>query len=395
MTTADSFELDRQVLSLPTNVQFCSRCVMSNQRPRITFDANGVCSACTYTDWRSDQDWGARREEFLRLLDRFRREDGQFDVVVPCSGGKDSSMIAHRLKHEFGMTPLTVTFSPPIYSQIGWENLRRFTDAGFDHLLVTPPGDLNRALTRLGFEVFGDHNEVFDRGQMAAPFQIAAKYGISLVMYGENGEAQYGGSSAYNDIPGLPWHAFEDIYYSDSLDKIVKIANEKGYFPELRLEDLHHYRLPPPATLEKARIEMHWFSYYFPWIPQEHYYYAAQNTGFRANPEGRTEGTYSKYAQLDDLTDGFLYYLMFIKFGFGRATSDASHEVRDGHLTREEAVRLVRKYDGEFPSRHFQTFLDYLGIDEDRFWQVVTHYRQPHLWRRDSKGEWQLRERVQ
>lgn len=387
--------VDPQVLSLPKEVKFCTRCVMSNQRPRISFDENGVCSACRYSDFKKRSvNWNKRNDQFLRLLDRFRSSNGQPDVVVPCSGGKDSSTIAHRLKSEFGMNPLCVTFSPPIYSEIGWKNLRRFINAGFEHLLISPRGDVNRPLTRLCFELFGDHNEIFDRGQMAAPFHAAVKYGIPLVMYGENGEAEYGGSNEFDESPGLPWDAFEKIYFSQRLDEIMDLANRLGYTKNLRIEELIHYRLPNLDLMKKVGVEMHWFGYYHSWIPQENYYYAAQHTGFQANPEGRTEGTYSKYAQLDDLTDGFLYFMMFVKYGFGRATSDAAHEIRDGHLTRDEAVALVRRYDGEFPARHFSEFLEYCDLSEDAFWRTVDRYRQPHVWSKGSDGSWNLRHQV-
>jgi len=387
--------LDPQVLALPKVVRYCCRCVMSNQRPRILFDDEGICSACRFAEFKASSiDWNERHQELCHLLDKFRSTDGSFDVVVPCSGGKDSSTIAHRLKHEFGMNPLCVTFSPPIYSEIGWQNLQSFIKAGFNHILVSPSGAVHRPLTRLCFEVFGDHNEIFDRGQMAAPFRVAMNYGIKLVMYGENGEAEYGGTTDFNLRPSPPWHEFERIYYSQKLDKIVRLAQEKNYLSAVSESDLYHYQLPPIESLRSQGVEMHWFGYYKNWVPQENFYYASEHTGFVANPEGRTEGTYSKYAQLDDATDGFLYYMMFIKYGFGRATSDAAHEVRDGHLTRDEAVLLVRKFDGEFPSRNFEEFLDYCQITEDVFWLTVDRYRQPHIWRKGSNGEWKLRNPV-
>lgn len=394
MTKEIDQTFDRQVLNLPREVLFCTRCVMSNQRPRISFDNQGVCSACRYSEYKKSKvNWTTRRDSFLRLLDRFRKSDENFDVVVPCSGGKDSSTIAHRLKHEYGMNPLCVTFSPPVYSQIGWENLRRFIDSGFEHILISPRGDINRPLTKMCFQLFGDHNEIFDRGQMAAPFHVAVNYGIPLVIYGENGEAEYGGSNSYNELPGLPWKAFEEIYFSQGLDELATIAVRNGYVPRLSEEQLIHYRLPNLDVMKNLGVEMHWFGYYHNWIPQENFYYAAEHTGFLANPEGRTEGTYSKYAQLDDLTDGFLYFMMFIKYGFGRATSDASHEIRDGHISREEGVALVRRYDGEFPARYFKRFLDYCELSEGEFWATVDKYRSPHIWIK-QQGDWKLRAQV-
>jgi N-acetyl sugar amidotransferase len=327
-------------------------------------------------------------------MDQHRSKDGSYDIIVPCSGGKDSSTIAHRLKYEYGMHPLSVTFSPPVYSDIGWKNLRRYIDAGFDHYLVSPGGKMNRALTKLGFILLGDHNEIFDHGQMGAPFQVAVQHNVKLVMYGENGEAEYGGTLKDADKPGRDWEDFQECYYSNSIENLLKIGYEDGYIKEkITDKDLDIYRLPPVEKLRQVGVQMHWFGYYHTWTPQDNYYHAAEHTGFQANPEGRNIGTYSKYAQLDDLTDSFLYYMMFIKFGFGRATSDAAHEVRDGHISREEAVALVHRYDGEFPQHTFKTFLDYVDLTEDEFWQVVDRFRLPHIWEKKN-GEWKLKNRV-
>ena len=102
--------LERQFLELPKEVKFCKKCVMSNQRPRIFFDAEGVCGPCRYTERKklNDIDYSLRKKELELLLDKYRSKNGEYDVVVPCSGGKDSSTIAHKLKHEWGMNPLCV-----------------------------------------------------------------------------------------------------------------------------------------------------------------------------------------------------------------------------------------------------------------------------------------------
>lgn len=129
--------------------------------------------------------------------------------------------------------------------------------------------------------------------------------------------------------------------------------------------------------------------YYKKWDPQENYYYCVENTGFSANSE-RTEGTYSKYASLDDAIDGFHYWLGFIKFGIGRSTSDTAHEIRDGKITRNEGIGLVRKYDGEFPKKNFSQFLEYANLNEDLFWQVVDSWRSDHIWKKKG-NDWCLR----
>jgi N-acetyl sugar amidotransferase len=368
----------------PQQIAFCAHCVMSNQRPRIRFDADGVCSACRYSEKKRATDWAEREEQFRSLLGEYRSKDGSYDVIVPCSGGKDSAMVAHQLKHKYGMHPLTVTYSPFVYTDNGWANLQRFIRSGFDNILFTPRGDAYRRLCRLGFEVMGDPFQPFIYGTKAYPLHAALQYGVPLVMYGENGEVEYGGDDKNEESPthdtdaDLTAHYFSGINPGDWVNF------------DVRQEDLLPFMPPANRPLQALGVRCVFFGYYNKWIPQENYYYCARNTGFQANPDGRSEGTYSKYASLDDRIDGFHYYMGFIKFGIGRATSDAAHEVRDGHITREEAVALVRRYDGEFPRKHFQEFLEYTDVTEARFWEVVDSFRLPHVWSHDG-GEWRLR----
>lgn len=148
--------------------------------------------------------------------------------------------------------------------------------------------------------------------------------------------------------------------------------------------------MPDFKEIKKLKAQMHWWSYYHKWIPQENYYYSAEHTGFEANPDGHSEGTHSKYSSLDDKLDGFHFYLGYIKFGLGRATRDAMMEIRSGHITRDEAVALVKRYDGEFPKKHFRDFLDYLNITGKHFWKIVERYRSPHLWKKEN-GKWKLK----
>src|SRR3990167_4306067 len=180
--------LDQQLKAQPKEVFFCKRCVISNQRPRITFDKEGVCSACQYA-YRKNHviDWKKREKELLALLDKHRSKDGSFDVIVPGSGGKDSSYVSHQLKHVYDMHPLCVTWAPYIYTDIGWENFQSFVNSGFDVIPCYPNGKLHRKLTRVAFELLGDAWQPFTYGQKAFAMHMAAKFRISLVFYGENG----------------------------------------------------------------------------------------------------------------------------------------------------------------------------------------------------------------
>lgn len=391
--------LDRQLDKRPREVKFCTKCVVSNQRPRITFDEHGVCSACNYAYEKHHViDWNEREKMLIELLNKYRSKNGHYDCIVPGSGGKDSVYVAHQLKYKYGMNPLTVTFAPHIYTDIGWQNYIAAKDAGFDNILIFPNGILQRKLSIIAFELWGDHFKIFGLGQKAAAFHISVKYGIPLIFYGENGEIEYGGSTKNKNKPYENVEDWSDLYYQgSSLDELLAAGVEKEIFKknEAKQASFEIYWNPPIDKIAKVGSEMHWFSYYKKWVPQENYYYAVENTGFKANPDGRSEGTYSKYASLDDKTDGFHYYMAFMKFGICRATSDAAHEIRDGHLTREEGVALVRRYDGEFPKKYFKEFLEYLNITEREFWDVVDMYRSlsPHIWSQVN-GEWKLRHTV-
>lgn len=178
--------LDSQLEKGPKEVKFCTKCVVSNQRPRITFDEDGVCSACHYAYLKHNViDWNKREQMLLELLDKHRSKDGSYDCVVPGSGGKDSSYVAHQLKYVYGMHPLTVTWAPFLYTDVGWQNYISFEDHGFDNLLFFPNGILYRKLARLGFELVGDGFNPFIYGQKAYPFHIAVRFKIPLIFTGK------------------------------------------------------------------------------------------------------------------------------------------------------------------------------------------------------------------
>lgn len=386
--------LEGQVGGIPKEVRWCKKCVISNQRPRVAFDENGVCSGCENNNYKDSVDWQKREAELVELLDQHRRSDGRWDVIVPSSGGKDSGYVAHQLRYKYGMNPLTVTWSPLQYTNIGFQNFEALIESGLPNLLSTPNGRFQRKLARLCFEELGDAFHVFVLGQISYPFQMALRLGVELVFYGENGEAEYAGDPKYADKPYKPseeWvgQHFKGVTFRELLDYGLR---HKDYLSEDDFveSDLIFYQPPTIEELRKANIlGKHFFSYYHKWTPQENYYYCVEHTGFKPNSE-RSEGTYSKYASLDDKMDGFHYYLRYIKFGLGRCMEDAAHEVRDGHITRDEGVALMRRYEGEFPKKYFQEFLDYLDISEEHFWEVVDSWRAPHLWGKVG-GEWKLK----
>lgn len=390
--------LDKQIEKLPKDVVFCKNCVVSNQRPRIEFDKNGVCSACQWA-YEKDHviDWDLRSKELEALCDKFRSKDGRFDVVVPGSGGKDSGFVAHQLKHRYGMHPLCVTWAPFDWTNIGWKNLKNFVASGFNNIIGQPDGQIHRKLSRLAFELIGDAWQPFTYGQKAWAFNIANKFDIKLIFYGENGELEYGGSTEYKNKPKEDPEVWEKHHFRGTeADKLAEIGIERGFFSKEEINDntLQWYKAPAPEIIEKKGIEMHWYSYYEKWTPQENFYYCVKHTGFETNDEGRTECTYTKYASIDDKMDGFHFYLGYMKFGLGRASRDAMQDIRRHHITREEGVALVNRYDHEFPKKHFKWFLNYLDISEEFFWEVMNFWReQSNVWEKEN-GKWILKHRV-
>ena len=391
---------------LPKEVKFCKKCVISNQRPNscvefkygkhtkketINFDKDGICDACKYAEKKEKEvDWKKREQELRELCDKYRRNDGRFDCVVPGSGGKDSVMTAWLLKHKYGMHPLTVTWTPHIHTDVGWKNFQKWIHSGFDNVLYSPNGKVHRLLTKLAFKNLLHPFQPFILGQKNIGPKYAALYDIPLVFYGEN-EAEYGNPIKDNEnaIRDAKYHIdteFKNFYISGlPISELI----EKY---ELTKNDLEPYLPLSPEIFKEKKIQVHYMGYYEKWDPQEAYYFAVERSGFEANSE-RTEGTYSKYNSIDDRTDPFHYFTILIKFGIGRASYDASQEIRNKKITREEGVALVKKFDQEFPKKYFKEFLEYMGITEEEFWETIDSFRSPHLWKKED-GVWKLRHQV-
>jgi N-acetyl sugar amidotransferase len=390
--------LDNQLGSLSKEVFYCTKCVNSNQRPRITFDETRVCDACRYCAEKENLiNWDERECELMRLLDKHRSNDGSYDVIVPSSGGKDSCYVAHQLKYVYGMHPLTVTWAPAMYTDIGWRNMIAFTRL-FDNILCTPNREAHGKLSRLGFELIGDPFDPWHYGQRTFPLHMALRYRIPLIMYGEKTGAEYGGREKEKCSPEeTKKDRDEKLFYrgAEGVDTLVQVGLKYGRFSksEINEKTFDVYRLPSEKDIADLQIKVHWYSYYKKWVPQDNYYYAQKHCGFEPNPE-RSEGTYSKYASIDDKIDGLHFYMQYIKFGFGRCTSEASQEIRSGHIDREEGVALVRKYDGEFPRKYFKECLEYMNMTEEEFHQTVDKFRLPHIWEKDN-DKWTLKHTVE
>ncbi len=387
---------------LPPEVKFCKKCVISNQRPNsavemknkgikketIQFDDEGICSACNFNKDKKETDWKEREEKLFELLEPYRSHDGSYDVLVPSSGGKDSAFAAHVLKYKYKMNPLAITWAPNMFSRAGWINFNNLSRVGgVDSFLYTPNGKLHSLLTKLAFKNLGHPFQPFVHGQKVVGPKLAQKLGIKLIMYGEN-QAEYGNPLEDNKDPFME-PSFFSIYDPVEMRlggvKVNDIMEQYGY----SLNDFAAYIPPKPSEIHESDIKVTYLGYFEKWDPQECYYYAVENTGFKPSYE-RSIGTYSRYTEIDDKIVPFHFYMTYIKFGIGRATYDAAQEVRNGKITRDEAAYLVKKYDGEFPEKYLQEFIEYIDISEDEFFRVVDKLRSPHVWKKVN-DDWKLR----
>jgi len=284
-----------------------------------------------------------------------------------------------------------VTWPPLLYTDYGYKNFKNWIEVGgFDNITFKQNGRVMKLLTRFSIENLLHPFQTFILGQKNLAPKIAAKYNIPLIFYGEN-EAEYGNPMADNatslrDRSYYTMNNLDEVYLGGV--SVRELTEKHG----VDLADLMAFLPAAVDELEKSKIEVHYLGYYVKWTPQEVYYYAVENTGFQARPF-RTQGTYSKYNSIDDKIDDLHYYTTFIKFGIGRATYDASQEIRNRHITREEGMALVKRFDGEFPDRYFHEVMDYIGLKPERFFELCNEFRSPHLWTRVN-GEWKLRHTV-
>jgi len=393
--------------NLPSKIFFCKKCVMSNQRPAsipeffhtkerknakyLNINDDGICDACKHHEIKEQINWREREKKLIKLLDKHRKNNGEYDCLVPGNGGKDSAFQAHVLKYKYNMNPLVITWPPSLYTDYGFKNYNNWIDiGGFDALVYRPNGKSMKELTKLSIINLLHPFQTFILGQKNIAPKIAAKFGIKLVFYGEN-EAEYGNPIAENNVSLRKKSYFAVKNYNNIFLAGIKISDLiKKY--KFKYQDLKIFLPTNYNEIKKTKIEIHYLGYYLKWTPQEAFYYAAKNTGFAPRPH-RTQGTFSKYNSIDDKIDDLHYYTTFIKFGIGRATYDASQEIRNKHLTREEGKNLVKKYDGEFPDNYFSEIMNFLNIKEDYFFKLCDKFRSSHIWKKKN-NIWKLRHTV-
>jgi N-acetyl sugar amidotransferase len=367
-------------------VRFCKNCFTPNTRPRIVFTKD-ICNACLNSKEKKKINWKQREREFCKIISNIKKESKKnkraYDCIVPWSGGKDSSSIALKLKYNFGLNPLLVTFSPLIINEIGVHNREELLKKGFDSIFFRPNQDVARILAKRFFIERGNPKVAWDAGINSVPVQVAIAYKVPYIFYAEHGESEYGGlvlskkSKKLRDVKEVIEHQIGDYPENWVSDNVTKA-------------DLSPYIYPAETMLKKNKILAYYFSYFFKWSMFDNYNYVKKILlNFKENSEGRTEGTFTNFDSLDDKIDDLYYYMQYIKFGFGRSTRDVSRFIQNGHLNKLDGLKFIKKYDGEYPQRNLKFLLDYLSLKRYDFDEIIDKHRNLEIWK--PKGNhWEL-----
>ncbi len=371
------------------SILICKSCVTPSSRPRVSFNDEGICNACTNAEDKKKIDWEKRKKEFLIIVEDIKKyskkNNNNYDCIIPWSGGKDSTSIALRLKNEFDLNPLLVTFSPLITNKCGQHNREELLKLGFDSIFFRPNQKVAKLLAKRFFIERGNPKVAWEAGINSVPIKTAINYNIPFVFYAEHGESEYGGlvlseeSKKKRDITEVIEHQIGDY-------------PENWQNEDITLKDLEPYIYPTQNQLSENKITAYYFSYFFRWSMFENYKYVKKiMPNFQENPDGRTNGTFTDFDSLDDKIDSLYYYMQYIKFGFGRAVRDTSRFIQNSQMSRNEALKIVKKYDGEFPKNDLKEVLEYLNLSNFEFEEIINKHRNSEVWKKDNNS-WKLKD---
>ena len=364
-------------------LRYCKRCLFPETKPDLHFNEDGICSACIAAESKYDNiDWAQREKDFNTIIDKFRlgKDKVGYDCLIPVSGGKDSTYQAYFMKEVCGMNPLCVCFETTKVTEIGQRNLDNISKMGIDVIHFKKNYNAYKSMVIEGFRRVGDEMWPNHIGIFTIPVNIAAKFGIPLIIWGENPQQEYGGPlesiekntltrSWLEEFGGLLGNRIQDMIGVDGLTA----------------KDLTPYFYPSDDELKKVGIISLFLGHYFFWDARKQLEIVKQH-GFVVKEDGPVEGTYTNYENLDEAMHGLHDYLKFVKYGFGRATDHACIDIRNRRLTRNEGIELVKKYDGKYPHLSINAFIEYSGMTKDEINEIIDSYTNPVLFKVDNEG---------
>ena len=360
-----------------TKLFWCSNCLNNSLRPRITFDKKGWCNACQWMEEKKKVNWEKRSKELLQIVKKFK-SNSIYDCIVPVSGGKDGSYVASQIRDKYGLNPLTVTSRPPLELDVGKKNLTNFLKYNYDHVHITPNYKAMQSLNKLGFIKKGFPYYGWLTSIFSTVLKVAVQHNINLIFYGEDGEVEYGGSTESKN------KALFDVKYT--ISKYL----ESGYHQIIKQSKLDKKELYwfdfPTKEIAKRKIGVTHWSYFEPWDSYRNYLVAKSKFNLGEQKQN-SAGTFTNFAQNDQSLYALHSYLMYLKFGFGRATQDAGIEIRRKAMTREQGLNLVKLYDNNFPQEFLEEYLEYFQMSKSEFIKVIDSWANKKLFKK-IKGQW-------
>ena len=360
-------------------MKFCSKCVMPNTKPDLHFDESGVCDACrTQSDKDTDIDWKQREKHFLALVDKYK-SNNDYDCIIGVSGGKDSTFQVLKVL-EMGLNPLCICFEPTIPTEIGRKNLDNLNNLGVDLIHIKRNPIVYKKLAKEAFRRTGDNEWQNHLGIFTVVPKFAVKFNIPLIIWGESPQMEYGGPAASKDRNFLDRQWLEE--FGGLLgNRITDMVGVDG----LTSKDLSLYTYESDESINKVGVTGLFLGYYFKWDLRE-VVKKSKEHGFSIT-DRPVETTYENFENLDCYSNHLHDYLKYVKYGFGRATDNACLDVRLGYINREEAVRLVRKYDGIPPKKAIKEYIEYTGFSKDEFFKIIDSYTNKRIFERDDSGK--------
>jgi len=373
--------LDSRKNSTKDSVFFCSKCLYPSTKPNLHFNENRVCSACTAFDLREKIDWKSREEEFHKLMSKYKSKNN-YDCIVPGSGGKDSFYQVWLLK-KLGYNPLIVTASTDSLSSIGRENLDKMRSLGADHIEFTLNKSLRRKINNYQLVNIGDISWPEHVAIWTIPVKASISYNVPLLIWGENGQNEYGGPASESKKRILDRRWVEE-YGGLNGFRVSDLLN----YPDIKEEDLIGYTYPEDKDIERVGTTGLYLGYYFEWDGWKNAF-IAEAFGFRTNNKC-VEGSAGSYENLDNHQTGIHDYFKFLKYGFGRATDIVCNHIRRGRLTRSEAIYIVREKDGQFPwtylGKPLNEILEEIDMDLNQFNLICDKFTNRTLFKEGSDG---------
>jgi N-acetyl sugar amidotransferase len=351
------------------HLQYCVRCCIPQTQEGVVFDELGVCQACQSAEQKIHIDWTARERALRAILDEAKAKAGNnYDCIVPISGGKDSTFQLYVLTRVYGMKPLAVTFSHNWYSETGWYNLQNSLEQfNVDHIMFTPNRKLVNKLARHSLFGIGDACWHCHAGVGAFPLQVAVRFNIPLLIWGESIAESSGRASYLNPVRKFDREYFTKVSAKLRPDQMVR--------DDVSLKDLEPFQVPSVEDCERVGVfGIHLGDYIF-WDDERQTEFVRDNFGWR---ETQVEGSFKRYKSAECIMPGVHDLACYLKRGYGRATFHASVDVRAGLLTRDEGFELIREHDAVRPEA-LDYYLKITGLTEEEFFAALEKHRRPEL----------------